>query len=175
MAKKPNHRFERRKREKARQERAAKRRARKQAKSSSPGSSPGSNGGGDPDLEGIVVGPQEKPKATEAEVERAIELAMNPGAVRQRKERRARPAGGKRLFVGNLDFGTDEAELRALFTDKGFTVTDASVVKDRETGRPRGFAFVELSEAEEAEKAIETFNGHEHAGRELRVNPADSH
>jgi len=166
MARKTNHGFERRKREKARQERAAARRTRKQARSSS--------GGGlkDDDLDAIPLGPPPVDKATDAEVMAAVERAMNPGAAHQRSGGRGHP-GGSRLFVGNLDFGTDEQELRDLFKEKGFTVVEASLVKDRDTGRSRGFAFVELAKPDEAAKAIETLDGTEFNGRDLRINPAD--
>ncbi len=97
---------------------------------------------------------------------------MNPGAAHQRSGGRGHP-GGSRLFVGNLDFGTDEQELRDLFKEKGFTVVEASLVKDRDTGRSRGFAFVELAKPDEAAKAIETLDGTEFNGRDLRINPAD--
>src|SRR5438046_10689672 len=78
---------------------------------------------------------------------------------------------GNRLYVGNLSYGTTELELRELFSQVG-TVADAKVVMDRETGRPRGFAFVEMGNAEEALKAIEQFNGRELDGRALNVNEA---
>jgi RNA recognition motif-containing protein len=78
---------------------------------------------------------------------------------------------GNRLYVGNLSYGTTELELRELFAQVG-TVADAKVVMDRETGRPRGFAFVEMGTAEEALKAIEQFNGRELDGRALNVNEA---
>lgn len=144
--------------------RAAAKRARKRARSSTPGQP------GDPDIEHIVVGPQDKDKPSDAEVMAAVERAMNPPT----QGRGKRSAAGPRLFVGNLDYGTDEARLRSLFTENGFTVTDASVVLDRDTGRSRGFAFVELADAEQASQAIDKFDGHELDGRELRVNEADS-
>ena len=168
MARKTNHQFERKKREQARTERAAARRARKRGKSSSPGGPEGSLNDDD-----LVAGPQQAPKASDAEIQAAIERAMNPGAVRQRVREKQGPGIGARLFVGNLDFGTDEAELRDLFTEGGYTVVSATVVKDRDTGRPRGFGFVELAGPEEAAKAMEALDGAEFAGRELRVNPAD--
>lgn len=168
MAKKNVHRFERRKREQARQERAAARRARKRGGSSGPSSGP------DSDLEGIVPGPQEKDRASDAEVMEAVERAMNPGAVHKRAGRQqAEQPECRRLFVGNLDFGVDEPELRELFAGSGFNVVRATIIKDRETGRPRGFGFVELGAPEEAAQAIEKFDGQEFAGRPLRVNPAD--
>jgi RNA recognition motif-containing protein len=78
---------------------------------------------------------------------------------------------GNRLYVGNLSYGTTELELRELFGQMG-TVVDAKMVMDRETGRPRGFAFVEMSNSEEALKAIEQINGRELDGRALNVNEA---
>jgi RNA recognition motif-containing protein len=78
-----------------------------------------------------------------------------------------------RLFVGNLSFDTNELELRDLFGQLG-GVVEAKVVTDRETGRSRGFAFVEMTNAEEANKAISELNGRELAGRTLKVNQAES-
>jgi cold-inducible RNA-binding protein len=78
---------------------------------------------------------------------------------------------GKRLYIGNLSYGTTELDLRELFGQMG-TVSEAKVVMDRETGRPRGFAFVEMSSPEEALKAIEQVNGRELDGRALNVSEA---
>ena len=69
----------------------------------------------------------------------------------------------KRLFVGNLSFDTNELEFRDLFTQNG-TVVDLKVVTDRETGRSRGFAFVEMSSQDEANNAISELNGREFGG-----------
>lgn len=79
---------------------------------------------------------------------------------------------GKRLYVGNLSWDTTEDTLRATFGADGRTVTDAHIVSDRETGRPRGFAFVELSNDQEAQAAIEALDGSELDGRNIRVNEA---
>lgn len=76
-----------------------------------------------------------------------------------------------KLFVGNLSFRTTSDELRELFAQAG-TVESASVIEDRETGRSRGFAFVEMATAEEASAAIAQFNGKEFGGRNLNVNEA---
>ena len=76
-----------------------------------------------------------------------------------------------KLYVGNLSFQTSSADLNSLFAQAG-TVESASVVEDRETGRSRGFGFVEMSSKEEAQKAIEQFNGKEVNGRNLNVNEA---
>src|SRR5690349_4758499 len=76
-----------------------------------------------------------------------------------------------KLYVGNLAFQTTSQELQQLFGQAG-TVQSASVVEDRDTGRSRGFAFVEMSSQEEATSAIEQFNGKEVGGRALKVNEA---
>jgi RNA recognition motif-containing protein len=76
-----------------------------------------------------------------------------------------------KLYVGNLSFRTSSEELTELFGQAG-TVESASVVEDRETGRSRGFGFVEMSSKEEAEAAISQFNGKEINGRVLTVNEA---
>ena len=77
----------------------------------------------------------------------------------------------KNLFVGNLSFQTTESELTALFQGFG-QVTRVHVAMDRETGRARGFAFVEMPNDEEAAKAIAALNGKEVGGRALKVNEA---
>ena len=76
-----------------------------------------------------------------------------------------------KLYVGNLAFQTTNQELQQLFGQAG-TVQSASVVEDRDTGRSRGFAFVEMSSEEEATSAIDQFNGKELGGRALKVNEA---
>ena len=76
-----------------------------------------------------------------------------------------------KLYVGNLAFQTSSEDLQELFAQAG-TVESASVVEDRETGRSRGFGFVEMSSSEEGQKAIEQFNGKEVNGRSLNVNEA---
>jgi cold-inducible RNA-binding protein len=75
------------------------------------------------------------------------------------------------VFVGNLNFDTTSEELRDLFAQVG-EVVNVSIPTDRDNGRPRGFAFVEMSTDEQAAAAIEKFNGHELGGRALRVNEA---
>jgi len=77
----------------------------------------------------------------------------------------------KNLFVGNLPHSTTEDELRSLFSAHG-NVEKVSVVTDRETGRSRGFAFVEMSDAGEADKAVAALNGTDLGGRSLKVNEA---
>jgi RNA recognition motif-containing protein len=78
---------------------------------------------------------------------------------------------GTKLYVGNLSFRTTAEELRDAFASAG-TVESASVIEDRDTGRSRGFAFVEMATAEEAAAAIEQFNGKDFGGRNLTVNEA---
>ncbi|MAG58684.1 MAG: RNA-binding protein [Planctomycetes bacterium] len=79
---------------------------------------------------------------------------------------------GKRLYVGNLNYATNEDGLRTAFEQDGRRVTDVHIVMDRETGMPRGFAFVEMSSDEEAQTAIDTMDGSDLDGRALRVNEA---
>lgn len=76
-----------------------------------------------------------------------------------------------KLYVGNLAFQTTSQDLQDLFAQAG-TVQSASIVEDRETGRSRGFAFVEMSSNAEAAAAIDQFNGKEIGGRALKVNEA---
>jgi cold-inducible RNA-binding protein len=76
-----------------------------------------------------------------------------------------------KLFVGNLSFNTTENDLSTAFGAHG-TVTETSLLMDRETGRPRGFGFITMSSAEEAQKAIEAMNGKDMDGRALTVNVA---
>ena len=76
-----------------------------------------------------------------------------------------------KLYVGNLAFSTSSQDLQELFAQAG-TVESASVVEDRDTGRSRGFGFVEMSSKEEGEAAIAQFNGKEVNGRALNVNEA---
>jgi len=76
-----------------------------------------------------------------------------------------------RIYVGNLSYSTTEDDLRGLFTQAG-TVTSVALIKDRDTGQSKGFAFVEMSNQSEAEKAISTFNGYSLADRPLKVNLA---
>jgi RNA recognition motif-containing protein len=77
----------------------------------------------------------------------------------------------KNIFVGNLSFDTNEQTIRSLFEAHG-TVDRVSVVTDRDTGQPRGFAFVEMSNNAEGDQAIAAINGHEVGGRALNVNEA---
>ena len=76
-----------------------------------------------------------------------------------------------KLYVGNLAFDTSSNDLQTLFAEAG-TVENVSLIEDRETGRSRGFGFVEMSSKEEGAAAIDRFNGHELGGRALKVNIA---
>ncbi len=76
-----------------------------------------------------------------------------------------------KIYVGNLSFNTSESQLRDLFAAHG-TVTSASLVMDRDTGRPRGFGFVEMSNDSEAQAAMAALNGKPLDGRDLTVNEA---
>jgi len=78
---------------------------------------------------------------------------------------------GNKLYVGNIPFSTTEAELREVFERHG-TVGSVNVITDRETGRPRGFAFVEMGDASSAEAAMRALDGTDLGGRSLRVNEA---
>ncbi len=79
---------------------------------------------------------------------------------------------GKRLYVGNIPFQTSEAQLRTLFEQDGRQVAEVKIVMDRETGRPRGFAFVEMESDAQAAAAVETLNGTSFGGRPLTVSEA---
>jgi RNA recognition motif-containing protein len=76
-----------------------------------------------------------------------------------------------KLYVGNISFNTSNQDLIDLFSASG-TVTSANIVEDRETGRSRGFGFVEMASSDDAQKAISEINGKEVDGRELKVNEA---
>jgi RNA recognition motif-containing protein len=76
-----------------------------------------------------------------------------------------------KLYVGNLSFQTSNEDLQQLFSQAG-TVESANIIEDRETGRSRGFGFVEMASKEAGEAAIAQFNGKEMSGRNLKVNEA---
>ena len=76
-----------------------------------------------------------------------------------------------KLYVGNLSFNTSTSDLEQMFGESG-TVQSANIIEDRETGRSRGFGFVEMGSADEAKAAITALNGKEIDGRELKVNEA---
>ena len=79
---------------------------------------------------------------------------------------------GTRLYVGNLPFSADENQIRDLFAQGGRTVSEVKLVTDRDTGRPRGFGFVEMGSNEDADSAIRDLNGFDFGGRALTVNEA---
>ena len=78
---------------------------------------------------------------------------------------------GSKLYVGNLSYSTTSSDLEQLFAQHG-TVQSAEVISDRETGRSKGFGFVQMGGDEEAQAAIAALNGQEHDGRPLTVNEA---
>lgn len=78
---------------------------------------------------------------------------------------------GTRLYVGNLSFSTEEADLKGLFAQAG-TVLNCNLITDKFTGKSRGFAFVEMSTQDEANKAIAELHGQDFQGRQLTVNEA---
>lgn len=78
----------------------------------------------------------------------------------------------KKLYVGNLPFTAEEGQLQALFAADGRQVASVRILSDRETGRSRGFGFVEMATPEDAQKAVEALNGHDFMGRPLTVNEA---
>jgi RNA recognition motif-containing protein len=78
----------------------------------------------------------------------------------------------KRLYVGNLPFTATEEEIRNLFEAEGRKVENVSVISDRETGRPRGFAFVEMTTQNDADTAVQKLNGFQLGGRTLTVSEA---
>jgi len=78
---------------------------------------------------------------------------------------------GKKLYVGNLDYGVTDSDLEKLFAAHG-TVESAQVIMDRDTGRSKGFGFVEMKTDQEAQAAIAALNGQQSGGRSLTVNEA---
>jgi RNA recognition motif-containing protein len=78
---------------------------------------------------------------------------------------------GKKLYVGNLPYSVTEAELQRVFSEHG-SVQSAQVIMDRDTGRSKGFGFVEMASDQEAKTAIDAMDGHEMDGRNLTVNEA---
>ena len=79
----------------------------------------------------------------------------------------------KKLYIGNLAFSTTEDDLRSVFQRHG-VVDSVAVITDRDTGRPRGFAFVEMSEPSSAQDAIRALDGTELGGRSIKVNEAQA-
>jgi len=79
---------------------------------------------------------------------------------------------GTRLYVGNLPFSADEDAVRSLFEQNDRKVEEVKLITDRDTGRPRGFGFVEMGNSEDADAAINELNGYVFDGRSLKVNEA---
>jgi len=79
---------------------------------------------------------------------------------------------GARIYVGNLPFSAGEPEVKALFGQNGRGVKEVKIIEDRDTGRPRGFAFVEMNTDDDARAAIAELNGYNLDGRSLTVNEA---
>ena len=78
----------------------------------------------------------------------------------------------KKLYVGNLPFQATEEQVSTLFSQTGVTTANVTLVRDRFSGQPRGFGFVEINNDEEAERAIQGLNGHDFMGRNIVVNEA---
>ena len=78
----------------------------------------------------------------------------------------------KKIFIGNCNFNLDETSLQSFIESNGVQVSSVQIIRDRDTGRSRGFGFAELSEDENIEEAIEKLNGKEIEGRQLTVNEA---
>lgn len=78
----------------------------------------------------------------------------------------------KKLFVGNLPWSTTEDDLRNMFSQDGMVVESVQIITDRETGRSKGFGFVEMATIEDAEKAVNMFNNYDMNGRKMVVNEA---
>lgn len=78
----------------------------------------------------------------------------------------------KKLYVGNLPFQATEEQVTTLFSQTGVTAANVTLVRDRFSGQPRGFGFVEVNSDEEAERAIQGLNGHDFMGRNIVVNEA---
>lgn len=78
----------------------------------------------------------------------------------------------KKIYVGNLEYGVTEADLRKILEEKGITVGEIKLITDRDTGRPKGFGFVEFATEEAAQQAIDALNDYDLNGRKLKVNKA---
>mgnify|MGYP000548291817 CR=1 FL=1 len=78
----------------------------------------------------------------------------------------------KKIYIGNLEFSVTEEDFRQLLTDKGINADEIKFISDKYTGRPKGFGFAEFATEEAAQKAIDTLNGYELKGRQLKVNKA---
>ena len=79
---------------------------------------------------------------------------------------------GKRLYIGNLSYDSTEDSVRSAFSEDGRTVTEVHIMTDRDTGRPRGFGFVEMGSDDDAQAAISALDGSNLDGRNIKVNEA---
>lgn len=77
-----------------------------------------------------------------------------------------------KIYIGNLDYSITDAEMGNILTERGITFKDIRIIKDKYTGRSKGFGFAEFDSNEEARKAIDALNGQEVKGRTLKVSPA---
>ena len=105
------------------------------------------------------------------EQNRFSEVDFDPSLLYYSHQEKVQHVMSMKLYVGNLSFQTSSQELEELFAGMG-AVESATVVEDRETGRSRGFGFVEMASQEDGEKAIAELNGQEVSGREIKVNEA---
>jgi len=78
----------------------------------------------------------------------------------------------KKIYIGNLEYGVTEADIKKLLEEKSITVGEIKLITDRDTGRPKGFGFAEFETEEAAQQAIDTLNDYELNGRKLKVNKA---
>ncbi len=78
----------------------------------------------------------------------------------------------KKIYIGNLEYGVTEGDLRKLLEEKGISVDEIKLISDRATGRPKGFGFAEFANEEAAQQAIDALNDYELNGRKLKVNKA---
>ena len=78
----------------------------------------------------------------------------------------------KKIYIGNLEYGVTEADIKQLLEEKGISAGEIKLISDRDTGRPKGFGFAEFATAEDAQKAIDALNEKELNGRKLNVNKA---
>ncbi len=132
-------------------------------------------GDDDPDLAGIVPGPQPRPDedgSSAPSEETAIhEQQAGPERPAQREAVRGRSPVIRKLYVGNLSYSVSSADLEQMFGQFG-DVKSAMVIEDRDTGRSKGFGFVEMTSDQAARAAIDALNGQERDGRALMVNEA---
>jgi len=116
----------------------------------------------------LAKSPSDVPSVAALRLDRAeVQLGVKSDGSTLQKEHQM----SSNIYVGNLTFNTSSSDLESLFAQHG-TVTSAQVVNDRETGRSRGFGFVEMSSSDEANAAIEALNGRNVDGRDLTVNVA---